>query len=174
LRIFLEKQIRGKCLAITAKKRSVFFGHATAANPEKVQPVIENLEIRFGRDLLFHLIEAVQIRIDDFFALDADDVRMGIRPVSIVSVAPVREPQFQNLAKRLDQQDVSVDGGETHCRKFFGDPGVDIFHGGMAFAFGQDFSDRHPLGRYFVAVILQFADDGLISVAGLRHGRSFC
>ena len=72
---------------------------AIAAYAEKVQPMIQNFEIRLFGNLFLHFIQAIQIRVDYFFTPDTNDVRMGIRPVSIISIAPIREPYLKNLPK---------------------------------------------------------------------------
>jgi hypothetical protein len=54
--------------------------------------MVQNFKIGLEFDLVFHFIEAFEIRVDDFFTLDADDMWMGGWLVSIVSVAPIREP----------------------------------------------------------------------------------
>jgi hypothetical protein len=76
------------------KNKSRLFFRAITANTEKVQPVIQNFKIGILLDLSFHFIQAFQVRIDNLFAPDADDVRMRRRPVSIIAVASIREPQF--------------------------------------------------------------------------------
>jgi len=72
---------------------------------------------------------------------------MGGRLVSIISVAPIREPQLENFAKGFNQYNISVYSGKTHCRKVFCYLGMDIFNTGMAFTFGKNFSDSQPLRR---------------------------
>ena len=54
-------------------------------------------EICLYGDLFFHFIQAIQVRIDNFLTLDTDDVWMRGRVVSIISVAPIREPQLKNF-----------------------------------------------------------------------------
>jgi len=70
-----------------------------AANTEKVQPMIQNFKIRFFSNLMLHIIQTVQIQIEYLFALDTDDVRMGVRLIPIIPVAPIREPQFEKFIK---------------------------------------------------------------------------
>ena len=69
-----------------------FLSPAIAADAEKVQSVTQNFKISLNCDLSFYFIQAVQVRVDNFFTLDADNVGMGVRLVSIISVAPIREP----------------------------------------------------------------------------------
>ena len=69
-----------------------FLSPAIAADAEKVQSVTQNFKISLNCDLSFYFIQAVQVRVDNFFTLDANDVWMGIRPVAVISIAPVREP----------------------------------------------------------------------------------
>jgi hypothetical protein len=40
----------------------------------------------------FLFIQVIQVWADKFFTLDTDDVWMGVRLVSIISVTPIREP----------------------------------------------------------------------------------
>jgi hypothetical protein len=141
------------CINRSEKNILPFFGHAIGAYAEKIQPVIENLEMSLGRDLLLHVIQAVQVRVNNGFALDTDDVGMGIWPVAVVPVAPIGESQLEHFTKGLDDYDVSVHRRKTHGRKLFLDLTMDRFDAGMPFAFGEDFDDRQPLGRYLVAII---------------------
>ena len=136
-----------------AKKISALLCHAIAAQTEKIQPVIQNLKIGLHCDLFCHFIQAVQVRIDYFSAPDADDVGVRIGPVAVVPVAPIREAQLENLAKFLDQYNISINGGEAHGRKVSFYLAMDIFNAGMAFAMGKNLHDRHSLGGYLVAVI---------------------
>lgn len=54
--------------------------------------MVQNFKISLKCDLFFHFIQAIQVRIDDIFTLDTDDVWMGVGPVSIIPVATIREP----------------------------------------------------------------------------------
>jgi hypothetical protein len=128
--------------------------HTRAADPEKVQSVIQNLEIGLQCDLFFHFIQAVQVRVDNFFTFDTDNVWMGVGLVAVIAVAPIREPQLQNLADRFKDNDVFVNSGEAGGRKVVFYLRMDIFDAGMAFTFGENFNDRQPLGRYLVTTIL--------------------
>jgi hypothetical protein len=62
------------------KKYLQFFCLAITADTEKVQPMIQNLKISFIGDLLFHIIQTIQVRIYIFFynhlvdAVDNDSV----------------------------------------------------------------------------------------------------
>jgi hypothetical protein len=76
-----------------------FFCHAIAADAEKIQPVMQNFKVRPRFDLFSQFIQVIQVRIDDFAALDTDDVRMGKGLVSVISVAPIREPQFEDFTQ---------------------------------------------------------------------------
>jgi hypothetical protein len=87
---------------LTAKNFLHLFLPTIVADTEKIQPMIQNLKLRFRSDLLCHLIQAFQVRVDNFLAPDTDNVRVGIRPVAIIAVAPIGKPQLQNFAKLLD------------------------------------------------------------------------
>jgi hypothetical protein len=116
--------------------------------------VIQNLEIGLQCDLFFHFIQAIQVRVDNFFTLDADNVWMGVGLVAVIAVAPIREPQLQNFAYRFYDNNIFVNSGEAGGRKVVFYLRMDIFNAGMAFTFGENFNDCQPLGRYFVATIL--------------------
>jgi hypothetical protein len=64
--------------------------------------MIQDFKIRFQCDLFFDFIQAIQIWVDNFFTLDANDMGVGGRSVSIVPVAPIRKPQLENLTKGLN------------------------------------------------------------------------
>jgi hypothetical protein len=146
-----------------------FFRHTTAANTEKIQPVIKNFKISFQCHLFFHFIQAVQDRIDNFFTPDTDDVGMGSRFVSIVSVTPIREAQLKNFTKRFKQYNISVNRGKTHCGKIRPDLLINIFNTGMALTHGKNLNNSQPLGRYLVAIFPQFPDNGVSSFIVVGH-----
>jgi len=81
------------------KNISAFLSQAIAAYAEKVQTVIQDFKVRFRGNFFLHIIETIEVRIDYFLALDTDDVWMGVGLVSVVSVAPIREPQLKNFTK---------------------------------------------------------------------------
>jgi len=54
--------------------------------------MIKNFKLSLQFDLFFHFIQVIQVWVDNFFTLDTDDVWMGVRLVSIISVTPIREP----------------------------------------------------------------------------------
>jgi hypothetical protein len=118
---------------------------------------------------LRHDVQAVQVRVDDLFALDADDMRMGMRPVPIVSVASIRESQLKHFAKRFDQYNIPVNRRKAHCRERIFQLYMNIFDTGMTLAFSQNFNDSQALRRYLVAVVPQFADDGFKSDFEICH-----
>ena len=74
-----------------------FLCHTITAYAEKVQPMIQNFEIGLQCNLFFHFIQAIQVRVDNFFTVDTDDMWMGGRLVSIISVASIREPELKNF-----------------------------------------------------------------------------
>jgi hypothetical protein len=136
------------------KNISPFLCPTRAADPEKVQPVIQNLEIGLQCDLFFHFIQAIQVRVDNFFTLDADNVWVGVGLVAVIAVAPVREAQLQNFAYRFYDNNIFVNSGEAGGRKVVFYLRMDVFNTGVALTFGENFNDRQPLGRYLVATIL--------------------
>jgi hypothetical protein len=166
-------QFHGIATIRSTQKKLGFFRQTIPANTEKVQPVIQNFKLGLQSDLFFHFIQAFQVRVDDFVAPDADDVWMGVGLVPVVPVASIRESQLENFPDRLDQHDIPVHGGEAHGRKIFDELGVDVLDGGMAFAFGQNGHDGHPLGCDLVAIVPQFLNDAMASIVGVRHGSSF-
>jgi hypothetical protein len=131
--------------------------------------VIQNLKTGLQCDLFFHFIQALQVRVDDFFAVDANNVRVGIGFVSVIPVAPVREPQLENLAQRLYQHDISVYGRKAHGRKIFGDLGVDVLDAGVAVTFGKRGNDGQSLGCDLVTMVSQLLDDNLGSFSMVRQ-----
>jgi hypothetical protein len=78
---------------------SAVLGHAIAANTEKVQAVIQNLEIVLERDLFFDFIQTPRVRVDDFFTFYADEMGMRVRPMTVIPVAAIGKAQFEHLAK---------------------------------------------------------------------------
>jgi len=54
--------------------------------------MIQNFKVRLIGNLFLHFIQTIQARVDNFFTFDTNDVWMGIRFVSIISVTPIREP----------------------------------------------------------------------------------
>jgi hypothetical protein len=135
----------------------IFLGllfHTTAAYAEKIQPMTDYFKFRLDGNLLLHVFQTAQVRIDYLFALYTDDMRMGVRFIPIIAIASVREPQFEDFANGFNQYNVSVYSGETHCGKSFFDLIMDRLHAGMAFAFGKFLDDGQPLRRHLAAIIL--------------------
>ena len=145
---------------------------ATAAYAEKVQPMCQNLKMSFGGNLLLHIFQTVQIRINDLFTFYTNDMRMGIGLIPIVAIAPVGKSQFKNFAAGFDQNNISIDSRKTHCRKFFFYLTVNILNSGMPFAFGKNFDDAQPLWRYFAATVFQLLDYGLKSLFMVRQWKN--
>jgi hypothetical protein len=83
--------------------------------------VIQDSEMVLDGDLFLDFIEAIQVRVNDFFALYADEVRMRVRPVAVIPVAAIGKPQLEHLAKRFDQHDISVYRGKAQGGKDFND-----------------------------------------------------
>ena len=59
----------------------------------------QNFEVSLSGNFFFHIIQTVQVRINIFFALYADNVWMGVGLVTIVSITSIREPQFKHLTQ---------------------------------------------------------------------------
>jgi hypothetical protein len=164
-----HKFLSGNAYHRALKKISGIFRPASGADTEKVQPVIQNLKIRFERDLPFHFIDAIEIRVGNAFALDADNVGMGFGLVAVIPVAPVRKPQLKDLTERLDQDDIPVNRGKAHGRKVSLNPVMDILGAGVALTSGQNAGDGQPLGGDLVAAVPQFPDDDFKSFVMVRH-----
>jgi hypothetical protein len=129
----------------------------------------QNFEMSLGGNLLLHLLQAIQIRVHDLFAFYTNDMRMGIRLIPIVAIAPVGKSQLKDFTTGFDQNYISIDRSKTHCRKFFFNLTVNVFNRGMPFAFGKNFDDTQPLRRYLAAAVLQLPDDGFKSFFMVRQ-----
>jgi hypothetical protein len=98
-----KERTKGLTKLILRKKPPLFsFAKAVAANAEEVESMGDDLKPGFLGDLLRHIFQAAQIRIDYFFALGANHVRMWKRLVAVIAVASIRKSKLQNLVDFID------------------------------------------------------------------------
>jgi len=61
--------------------------------------MINKLKVGRSRNLLLHIFNDIQFRINYLPALYADDMWMGVGVISIGSIAPIRESTLENLTQ---------------------------------------------------------------------------
>ena len=104
-------------------------------------------------NLIFHIIQAVQIGINNFAALDADDMRMRIGLFTVVPVGTVGKTKFKNFTQGFDQANISVDRCKAHGWKIRFKLFVYGFRAGVIHTFCQNFYNSDPLGCYLVTIL---------------------
>lgn len=150
-----------------------FLRLAIAADAEKIQTMTQNFEVILFSNLFFHLIQAVENRINDFSALDADQMGMGIGFLSVVSVAAVGESQLKHFPQVFYQYNISVYRGKTHGWKIGLDLMINILHRWMAFAFRQNSDDGQPLWGDLVTIFSQLFENDIESCIIIFQRRTF-
>ena len=107
----------------------------------------------FPGNLVFHIVQAVQIRINNFAALDTDNMGMWIGFFTVVPVGTVWKTKFKNFTQGFDQTDVSVDRCKAHGWKIRFKLPVYGFRTGMIYTFCQNFYYGDPLGCYLMPIL---------------------
>ena len=73
----------------------------------------DHLVARLFRDLLRQIVHKANLWVCDFPAADANEMRMWIRPISIVTIVIAAEAKLQHFAQILEEIERLVDGGRT-------------------------------------------------------------
>ncbi len=115
--------------------------------PEKVEAMVCDPEPRFFSELLGEIVQPGDLRIDDLFASQADEVRVRIRPGAVISVPGIDKAELHDLAQIPQEGDRLVNGGETRDGKILFDPFINLLGAQVFLVLDQYLSDREPLGR---------------------------
>jgi len=75
---------------------------AILANTKEIKPVCQYGKPCLIGNFLLHILEAVQIRINNSATLHAYDMGMGVGLITIIPVAAIWKTKFQNLSQGLD------------------------------------------------------------------------
>ena len=123
----------------------VFLFLALWANTIEIEPVTCDLETRHLRHLLGRLAQGNYFWINDFLALDADQVRVRIWFVPIVTIAIIAKAQFQDFTHLFEQRHCLVDRRQTGRWKIHFHRFVHLIYAGMSRAGRKDSEDSDPL-----------------------------
>jgi len=126
---------------------------ALTANTKEIKPVCQYGKPCFIGNFLLHILEAVQIRINNSATLHAYDMGMGVGLITIIPVAAIWKTKFQNLSQGLDQKDGPIYSCKAHGRKVTLQLLIYGFHAGMAFTSGDNFHNSHALGGNLMIII---------------------
>jgi len=129
------------------------------AEPEKIQPMTGDLKPCFRNEFPGHALEALQIRVNDFLAFGADEMRMGVGSVPVIAVASFREPQLQHLVQFLEKGHSLVNRGQACRRKALFHLFVDVLYTRVSLAGSQDPEHGYTLRR----------DSGIVLLQSLQH-----
>jgi hypothetical protein len=119
----------------------------SGTNSKKIQPMVENLKTCFRNQFPGNMRQAGQFGVPNLFAFNTDEVWMWIRFVPVISVAPFRKAQFQDLIELFQQGHGFVHGGQARGWEISPDLFKDPFHARMVMAAGQNFEHSYTLGR---------------------------
>ena len=134
---------------------SFFYGLAITACAEEINPVIQNLEPCLFDHFLCQVFKTAQVRINDFLAFGANNMRVRIRLVAVISIASVREAELQHFAQLFEQINRLIYCGNAGGWKFSPDRFIYPLNGGMTIADSQHFQNSQSLGRQTEVVFLQ-------------------
>lgn len=115
------------------------------------------------------LVEQADVRIDDTIALGADQVRMGVGFVAVVTVAAVGKANFQDFADFFEQVDGFVNRGQTGRREMGFDLIVDLLHTWMLVGIEKSLEDGNPLRRYPAFPLPKFAENVIQAFLRIFH-----
>ncbi|KPK92892.1 MAG: hypothetical protein AMJ94_04185 [Deltaproteobacteria bacterium SM23_61] len=107
--------------------------------------MMNNFETCFLFQFSGHICQTAKIRINDFFAFDANDMRMRIWFVAIVPIAPFGESQFQNLVEFFEEGNCFIHSSKACGWKIRFDLFIDSFHGWVFNAANQNLQNRNSL-----------------------------
>ena len=127
---------------------------ALAAKAKKINPVSGNSETGFFGNLLCQVFQTAQIRVDDFFAFGADEMRMRVRPVAVIAIASLRKPKLQHLIQFFKKGHGLVNRGQARRGKTSFHLFVNLLNARMPFAGDQHLQHSQPLGCNPKIVIL--------------------
>jgi hypothetical protein len=118
---------------------------ALAAETKKINPVSVNLETGFFGNLFCQIFQTAQIRVDDFFASRAYQMRVRIRFVAVIPVASIRKANLYDFIFLLKQSYRFVDGRDAGGRKLSPNSVMDSLNARMPLAGGQHLQHSQPL-----------------------------
>jgi hypothetical protein len=134
--------------------RSIWGGGSTLslipafrAYTKEIKTMSDDVKTRFFHNFIGQIPQAAQVRIDDFLALSANHVGMREWSAAIVPIAPIREPEFQNLTYLFQEGDGLVNGCKTGGGKVGSHFFVNHLDGGVSFAGGQNPENGESLWR---------------------------
>jgi len=110
----------------------------------------------------------IRLPIDDLVALDADQVRMGLRAVAVV-VAVITQVNLQYLAHILEQCQGLVYRGMAHGGELALDPAVELDRTGMPSTGRDQPHQLDPLGGQAEGVLFQRGDQFNKANFRIRH-----
>lgn len=134
------------------------FSFAVTANTKKIQAMTQYVKSGFIGRFRCYVLQGSQVRIDNLFAPDTDDMRMRKGLVAVVPVAPVGKGYFQHLVDLFKKMDRLVNGGDAGRRKLAPDGFIYLFHGGVPIADRQYSQNGQPLRRDPEIMLSQLRD----------------
>jgi len=146
-------------LGVKKIQRRESTGLTIRTNAKKVHPVGHDFEATGRHDFPGQVFQAGQFRIDDFFALHADQMRMRIRLVAVIAIAALGETKLEHLSQRFDQHDIAINGRQAHGGEVVLQLFVYGIDTGMPLARDQNPGDRQTLGGEFMMVLTKFLND---------------
>jgi len=117
------------------------------AEPEKIQTMTGDLKSCFRNEFPGHALEALQIRVNNLFAFSADEMRMRVRSVAVIAIAPLRKPNFQHLVQFFEKGHGFVNRGQACRRKTPFHLFEDMLNSWVPVTGGQDLEHSHTLRR---------------------------
>jgi hypothetical protein len=115
-------------------------------NPEEVEAMAGNPKPCLGNQFLGHILQTLQIRVNDLFAPGADEMGMRVRSVAVIAISPLRKTQFQDLVQFLEKGHGFVDRGQAGCGKTPFHLFVDVLYTWVPVTGSQDLEHSHALG----------------------------
>ena len=116
-----------------------------------------------------HLIKEFHVRIDDSFTLRTYDMRMWIGFVTIVTVASIRKPDFENLTDGLEEVNRLVDCRQAGGREIHQDLFVDLFDTWMFITTQKDLYDGNSLRSNAKLTLTELAKDFIQPILWTFH-----
>ena len=128
---------------------------ASRAQPVKIEPVADDLVTRRLGDLLDETLRQTNLWVQNFLAIDADKMRMGIWLVAIVAVVAITEAQFQYFIDFFQDIQGFVNRRQARRRKLILDLLVQLGGAGMSIAGSQQPQQRDALWRQPIFTLLE-------------------
>ena len=125
------------------------------AEPIEIEPVADDLKARLLSHLLAQSLGQAHLWIYDLAAADADQVRVWVRPVSIVTIVVVTEAQLQDLVDVLQEIQRFVDGPRARGGELVPELVVQPRRAGVTLAGGQEAEQGYTLWRQPVLALLE-------------------